>query len=175
MENFDDLFDTLCETPYWNWMNIRMLEKMVGNCPPAKELIKQYKNEVYSRKLKDVLSDIPNLDIPIDKYTQIKVKWKKELNDLTVKDIVKQWNEIEKRFNVEEAMLLQSIIEGCVEICWLLPNDLVEHAISSVTDNQPVKNDDQSTTEASFPEVLYLKIGDTVMKGDITGMKMIYC
>ena len=169
-ENFDDLFDALCDTPYWNWMNIRMLEKMVGDCMPAKQLINQYKSEVYSRKLKDVLSEIPTLKIPTDKYTEVKVKWKKDFNELTVKDIVEQWNEIEKRFNVQESILLQSIIEGCVEICWLLPNDLVEHAISSVTTNHQVKCGDQSSTENPFSEVLYFKIGDVVMKDDIAGM-----
>ena len=160
-ENFDDLVDTLsmCDTctPYWNWMNIRMLEKMVGNCLPAKRLIYQYKSEVYSRKLKDVLSEFPNFDIPTNKYTEVKVKWKKEFNDLIIKDIVKQWNEIEKTFDVKEAMLLKSITEGCVEICWLLPNDLVDHA-------------KKLATPELFPEMLYLKIGKDFVKDDITGM-----
>ena len=151
-------------------MNIRMLEKMVGDCSPAKELIHQYKSEVFSRKLKDVLSDIPILDIPPDQYAEVKVKCKKDFNEVTIKDIIKEWNDIEKKFNVEEAMLLQSITEGCVEICWLLPNDLVERAISSAANNQLAKCRDQSATEELFLEVLYLKIGDVVVKDDITGM-----
>ena len=47
-------------------MNIRLLERMVSNCIPAKEFIHQYKIEVYSKKLKDVLSEIPILDVPTD-------------------------------------------------------------------------------------------------------------
>ena len=166
-KDFDDLFVILCCTPYWNWMNIRMLEKMVGDCPPAKELIDQYKRKVYSRKLKDLLLDIPKLKIPRDVYTIVKEKWKRDFNDVTIENVVEHWNEIEEKFNVEEAMLLDSITESCVEICWLLPNDLVEHAISSVANNQ---SGDQSATDKLFPEVLYLKIGDVVMKDDITGM-----
>ena len=98
-KNFDDLFDILCVTcrPYWNWMNIRMLEKMVGDdCSATKQFIYQYKSEVYSRKLKDVLLVIPDLKIPTDKYTEVKIKYEKDFNDVTIKDIVKQWNEIEK-------------------------------------------------------------------------------
>ena len=151
-------------------MNIRMLEKMVGDCSPAQELIDEYKSKVHSRKLKDVLSEIPILDIPTDKYTEVNLKYKKNFNDVTIEDIAKEWNKIEKKFNVEEAMLLQSITEGCVEICWLLPNDLVDHAVSSVTNNQSVKCSDQSATEELFSGVLYLKIGDYVIKDDITGM-----
>lgn len=73
-KDFDELFDVLCCTPYWNWMNIRMLEKMAGECLPAKELIKQYKDEVFSRKVKDVVSEIPTLEVPPDKYTEVKEK-----------------------------------------------------------------------------------------------------
>ena len=90
-------------------MNIRMLERMVGNSKPAKQLIHQYKSEVYSRKLKDVLSEFPILDVPTAEYTKIQVKCVKDFNDVTIGDIVKNWNEIEERFNVKESMLLKSI------------------------------------------------------------------
>ena len=172
-KNFYDLFEILCHTPYWNWMNIRMLEKMVGHCEPAKILIDQYKHKVFSRKLKDVLSDIPKLDLPTNEYTEVTEKWKKDFKDVTIKDVVEHWNKLEEKFNVKEPMLLKSIAKGCVEICWLLPNDLVEHAISYATSNQPVKyGDHQSVTQELFPEVLYLKIGEleVVVKSDITGM-----
>ena len=169
-KDFDDLFDTLIHTPYWNWMNIRLLERMVGNCIPAKQLIHQYKIEVYSKKLKDVLSEIPILNVPTDEYTKIQVKCVKDFNDVTIGDIVKNWNEIEERFNVKESMLLESIAKGCVEICWLLPNGLVEHAISSAAKNQPAKRGDQLAIPELFPEVLYLKFGEVVMKDIIIGM-----
>ena len=67
-------------------------------------------------------------------------------------------------------MLLKSITEGCVEICWLLPNDLVEHAISSAAKNQSVKCGIKSATQQLLPKVLYLKIGEVVMKDYIIGM-----
>ena len=161
--NFDDLFDILCCTPYWNWMNIRMLERMAGDCTAAKQLIEGYKNKVFSRKVKDVISEIPNLKVPKGVYTEVKVKWDKNFNDLTIKDIVTEWNDIEKKFNVDEAMVLKSITEGCVEVCWLLPNHLTEHAIYSI------KHDNQSDTNTQelFPEMLYLKISDAVIKDEV--------
>ena len=161
--DFDDLFDILCSTPYWNWMNIRMLERMAGNCTAAKQLIKNYKNTVFSRKIKDVISEIPNLKVPEGEYTEVKVKWNKSFDDLTIKDIVTKWNDIEKKFNVDETMVLKSITEGCVEVCWFLPNHLTEHAIYSI------KHDNQSDVNAQelFPEMLYFKIGDAVIKGNV--------
>ena len=88
----------------------------------------------------------------------------KDFNDVTIGDIVKKWNEIEERFKVKESMLLESIAKGCVEICLLLPNGLVEHAISSANKNQPAKRGDQLAIEELFPDVLYLKFGGVVMK-----------
>ena len=171
-ENLNDLVKVVSRCKqYWNWMNIRMLEKMAGNSKPAKQLIKEYKNKVFSRKIKDVMSEISDLEIPKNGYTEVKEKWKKNFNDLIVKDVVERWNEIEKKFKKEETMLLKSITEGCVEVCWLLPNHLVEDAICSATNNQPSRRDDDDqsdpgSTQQLFPEMLYLKIGDIVIKDD---------
>lgn len=170
-ENLTNLFKILSRCrQYWNWMNIRILEKMAGNSSTAKQLIEKYKKRVFSTKVKDIMSAISNLEIPTKGYTEVKEKWNKDFNDLTIRDVVKRWNEIEKKFNVKETMLLKSITDGCVEICWLLPNNLVEDAICSATNNQQRRDDDQSGTsnQELFPEVLYLKIGDIIIKDDVT-------
>ena len=179
-ENLSELFNTLSRRcrPYWNWMNIRMLERMAGNSSAAKQTIEKYKKNIYSRKVKDVMSEISNLEIPTNGYTEVKEKWNKDFDDLTIKDVVKRWSELERRFNVEGTMLLKSIIEGCVEVCWLLPNDLVKQASCSVTGNRQHRcgDDDQSGTgQDLFPEVLYLKIGDLVIKDDISKLNFDAC
>ena len=167
-EDLADLFKLLCRCKqYWNWMNIRMLEKMAGNSTAAHQLIEKYKNAVFSKKLKDVISEIPVLEVPEDKYTEVKQKWNKNFDDLTIRDVVERWSEIEEKFNVEETMLLKSITKGCVEVCWLLRNDLVKHAIYSATNGRPISND-QSYSQKLFPEVLFLEIGDVVIIGDST-------
>ena len=187
-KNVAKLFTVMCRRlrPYWNWMNIRILEKMAGNCVEARQLIEKYKKHVYSRKVKDIISEISNLEIPRD-YTEVKEKYKIDFNDLLIGDIVKRWGEIEKKLDVEETMLLKSITAGCVEICWLLPNCLVDHAIHSATNSylasqsvtqeqvkknyhtELAKHDGQPATHKLFAEVLYLKIGEVVIKDDTTG------
>ena len=162
--DLDDLFDVCCRCKsYWNWMNIRILEKMAGNSSAAKQLIEGYKKEIFSRKVKDVISEIPSLEIPTDKYTEVKEKWNKNFDDLLIQDIVERWHEIEKKLKVEEAMLLKSITSGCVEICWLLRNDLVEHAICSATNNPPDGDDDQSPAQKPVKEE---GIGQSFKDGD---------
>ena len=167
-ENLSELFKVLCRCKqYWNWMNIRILEKMAGNSTAAKKLIEKYKNKVFSKKVKDVISEIPDLKVPTDKYTKVEEKWNKDFDDLTIRDVVSRWIEIEKKFQVEETMLFESIIGGCVKVCWLLRNDLVKHAIYSATNRKPGSND-QSYSQNLFPEVLFLKIGDVVIIDDST-------
>ena len=174
-KNLSGLFVVLSRhcRPYWNWMNIRMLERLAGNSSKAKQLIKKYKDNVYSRKVKDIMSEICGLEVPTIGYTEIREKWNKDFNDLKVRDVVKHWNELERRFNVKEAMLLKSLTSGCVEIYWLLPNNLVEQAKCSATKSQQGRdddNDDQSNISIQnlFPELFYLKVGDFVIKDDIT-------
>ena len=171
-KDYNELFKVSCHCrAYWNWMNIRIIEKMAGDCLPASKLIDQYKSETFSRKVKDVISDIPNLEISLKIYTEVKEKWNKDFDDLTINDLVKRWTEIEKVFNVEETMLLKGITDGCVEVCWLLPNDLVECAISSAKNSQSIGHNDQSGTgtQEFLHELLYLKIGGLVIKDGITG------
>ena len=134
-KTLDDLFDVLCDTPYWNWMNIKMLAKMskASHLPAATELIQQYKEEVYSRKLIEVLQQIPSYGIPGNYYTKAKEKWNKDLNDVTVNDLVNHWSEVEQIFDVEEpTVLLDKVINGSIEIHWLIPTELVELTRQSV-------------------------------------------
>ena len=162
------LFDVMCLNckPYWNWMNIRILEKMVGVSKNAEKLIDQYKNEVFSRKVKDLMLEISNLEVPKDKFTKIKDKWGKDFDHLTIKDVVVRWTKIEEMLEAEGAMLFETITSGCVEICWLIPNNLVEHAIHLTTTNQ-------STTDYHefYSETLSLKLGEII----ITDTIMISC
>ena len=134
-QNLDDLFDVLCDTPYWNWMNIKMLGKMAkaSHLPVATKLIRQYKEEVYSRKLIEVLQQISSFSLSSNYYTKAKEKWNKDLNDVTVNDlVVGHWSKVEKIFNVEEpTVLLDKVINGSIEIHWLIPTELVEHTCQS--------------------------------------------
>ena len=157
-QNLDELFDVLCDTPYWNWMNIKMLTKMAraSHMKAATKLIQQYKDEVFSRKLVEVLQQIPSFNISSNYYTKAKEKWNKNLNDITVNDLVNHWSEVEKIFNVEEpTVLLDSIISGSVEIHWLIPTELIDHILQSI-----------SSQISTIPgcDILYFDIAGHVIK-----------
>ena len=153
-------------------MNIRVIEKMAGNSKEANELIDHYKEEVFSRKVRDIMLEISNLEVPTDKHTEVKDKWNKEFDDLLLRDIVKQWNEIEKLLEAEGKLLFKNITAGCVEICWLLPNDLVEHAIYLATfhRHQPVEHKGHSanTYQEFLSGLLFRNKGVVIIKDCIT-------
>ena len=175
-QNLNDLFDELCGTPYWNWMNIKMLTKMekASHLPAATELIRQYKEEVFSRKLIEVLQQLPSCDSSSNYYTKAKEKWNKDLNDVTVNDLVNHWSEVEKIFNVEEpTVLLDKVINGSIEIHWLIPTELVEHTRQSVGNHISIM---------LRCNILYFDIGGHVINlqpdapttASSTGMSIIY-
>ena len=133
-QNLNNLFDVLCDSPYWNWMNIKMLVKMTraSHLDTASKLIQQYRDEVYSRKVMDVLQQIP-LTVSDKYYTKAKEKWNKNLDDVTVNDLVNHWSDVEQIFDVEElTILLDHLVDGCIEVYWLIPTELIEHICQSI-------------------------------------------
>ena len=154
--NLDELFDAVVRSPFCNWMNIRLLEKMAAASHQlnAIQLIKKYKKTILSLKLKDVLNQIQEVKISDDYYSKVKEKWNKELDKLTVNDIISHWRRLEIIFDVEDAsFLLDRIIEGSVVLCWLIPTELVCHARYSAF-----------KMWNKLEDILYLEIGNHMIK-----------
>jgi len=154
--NLDELFDAVVRSPFCNWMNIRLLEKMAAASLQrnAIQLIKKYKETISSLKLKDVLNQIQEVKIPDDYYSKVKEKWSKELDELTVNDIISHWCRLEIIFDVEDtAFLLDHIIEGSVVLCWLIPTELVCHARYSAF-----------KMWNKLEDILFLEIGNHMIK-----------
>ena len=134
----DDLFDVVKKSPYCNWMNIHLLEGMaVASLQSnARQLVKQYKEVVSGKKLKDIFEQLPEIEVSEDYYSKAKEKWHKDFDDVTVKDVIGHWNKLEKIFDVEDpSLLLDRVIGGCVEFHWLIPSELVCHARYSAFKN----------------------------------------
>ena len=175
-EDYDRLSDLLCmNSQYCNWMNIKMLENMAASSPPeAIRLINEYQAEVFSRPLTEVIEHIPEHKIKEKHHKKIRLKYKKDFNSLLVKDIVEIWDKVEEKFNVKRYLLIKKIAKGCVEICWLIHNDLVKHAIHAIhaictaVSNPSVVYNDQQSTEQLFSDTLCLEIGSFIVKSEKT-------
>ena len=162
-DNLNELFDVLASSPpYWNWINIRILTKMVcvSGVDEALELVERYKQEVFSRKLSMLLEQIPDTKIPPDYYTLVEQKWNRRLDEVTVQDLVTHCSNMEELFKVKEpTLLLRKVVEGCVEIHWLIPTHLVNHVSSAVFN-----------ARHTVTSILYLKInGHVILCNDDSG------
>ena len=119
-DNLDQLFDVLASAPpYWSWKNIRILTNMVSvsGVDEALELVKRYKQSVFSRKLSMLLKHISDANIPPVYYSLVEQKWNKSLDEITVQDLVTHWFDVEELFDVKEpTLLLRKIVDGYDEI-----------------------------------------------------------
>ena len=134
-ENLNSLLDILAGSPYWTWIDLRLLEGIViaSGSSAAKCLLKDYQNIVFSKKLLEVLHGIPNKEVNDTYYSKIASKIEKDLNEITISDLLEFQSELETEIMdlKNGTCALVRIGEGCIEIDWLIPMHCIEHAFSS--------------------------------------------
>ena len=133
--NLNVLLDTLADSPYWSWIDLRLLEVMVtaSGSRVAKDLLTSYQNGVFSKKLIEVLPSVPNREIKEVYYSKIVSKIKKDLDQITVSDLLKFQSELETVImDIKNGTCaLARIEEGCIEIHWFVPTHCIDHAYKS--------------------------------------------
>ena len=138
--NFDKLFDTLAtETPYWSWIDIRLLEAMVtaSGIQAAVKLIENYKEAVYGKNLKDVLPNILNKKLKEDYFTTIVSKVDMNPDKITVAVLLTYRSELEEVImDINKGTLvLENVKKGCMEVHWYIPNCYVDTAFNNACKN----------------------------------------
>ena len=151
----DDLFDVVIDSPHCDWMNIRLLEQIAAASLQnnTRQLIQQYKEAIFLKKLKDVFQQFSEIQVKKDYFAKVKKRWKKKFDDVTIKDVFGQWWKLEKLFDIKPSLWLEHVIEGSVEFHWLIPSELVHHARYSAFKNW-----------CQLDDILYLDIGGHVIK-----------
>ena len=133
--NLDSLLDTLADSPYWSWIDIRVLEAMVvaSGSSVAKDLLTSYQNNVFSKKLLEVLPSVPNKEVKDAYYSKIVSKIKKDLDEITVSDLLEFQSDLESVIlDLKSGTCAMARIEkGCIEIHWFIPTHCVDHAYKS--------------------------------------------
>ena len=134
-KNLDSLLDILAESPYWSWIDLRLLEGLViaSGSSVAERLLKDYQKVVFSKKLLEVLPSVPNKEVKDTYYSKIVSKIKKDLKEITISDL------LEFQFELETVIMdlkngtcaLARIEEGCIEIDWFVPMHCIDHAYNS--------------------------------------------
>ena len=129
------LLDTLAESPYWSWIDLRLLQAIVtaSGSSIAKDFLDKYRNAIFSKKLLEVLPSVPNTEIRDAYYSKIVSKVEKDLENIKVSDL------LEFKCQLETVIMdiasgtcsLAYIKEGCIEIHWFVPTHCIDHAYKS--------------------------------------------
>ena len=139
--NFDKLFDTLAtKTPYWSWIDIRLLEAMVtaSDIQVAVKLIEKYKEVIYGKKLKDVLPSIINKKLKEEYFTTIVSKLDMNPDEITVAVLLTHRSDLEEVImDINKgALVLENEKKGCIEVYWYIPDCYVDTAYKNASKNR---------------------------------------
>ena len=131
-QNIDDLFDLLVCSPYWSWIDIRILEMMVAasGISLADKLLKNYKAAVFSKKIIELLPNVFGKDLGEEFCTKVVSKVQKNPKEMTVADLLEVQSKLEiDIMNIKKGIcILEHLEKGCVEIHWYIPTSCVDGA-----------------------------------------------
>ena len=137
--NIDTIFDTLAESPYWSWIDIRLLEAMAvsSNIKQADILLESYKSAIFTKKLKDVLPNSPSKEVKDRYYIKVVSKLMKDPNEVTVQDLLDFRQQLETVImDIKNGIcILEHLEKGCIEVYWYIPSCCVDHAYQSALQN----------------------------------------
>ena len=99
----------------------------------ANNLLIDYQNVVFSKKLLEVLPSIPNKEVKDAYYSKITSKINKDLEEITVSDLLKFRSELETVIMDIKigTCALANVKEGCIEINWFIPMHCIDHVYKS--------------------------------------------
>ena len=138
-KTFDGLCIMLAETPYWNFLDTRMLEAMatVSTIPAAQESVENYKRMFFNMKLSEVRPYIPVLHLRKD-YTEVEEVIDKDPREFTIWELHNHHFYLETELFKTGSGTLRyyKIMLGSVKIVWQIHVDDVYQAYSSLKDSQ---------------------------------------
>ena len=134
----DDLLDALDNPMYCNWLNTRLLKRIVKtiDIPEAEHLIQAYEKCVYSRKVSDVMGHFDLRCFNESHVSLVLAKINTTLESLTVADIVKYCQKLEQNMDVYAGSVSAAKCQpGCLQITCVIPVHCALHAYETAKSN----------------------------------------
>ena len=133
--NVNDLFDLLVCSPYWSWIDIRVLDMMVAasEISQAVETLDNYKAAIFSKKLIDLLPNVFGKEVDKEQYAKVVTKINKDPKEMTVADLMGFQSQLETVImNIKKGIsILEHLEKGCIELHWYIPISCVDGAYQS--------------------------------------------
>ena len=132
--SMNELLDMLAESEYWNWFDTRLLEALTyaSGSLEAIKMLEQFKKTFYPRKISEFIPY--QLVKPFKEFVSLQDKFDKDPSELTVYDLLQHKFKLEHEvLDIDEGELVLSCIKtGCVELTWLIPQELIYQAYTSM-------------------------------------------
>ena len=139
-ESSDKLFDLLVSSPYWSWLDIRIMEAMVeaSDSSQAQELLDNYKAVVFSKRVVDLLPNVPSKKLKEEFYAEVITKIEKGPIELTVADLLRFQSQLEGVILAikKGSCILDHLRKGCIEAHWYIPTNCVNRAYQNARANR---------------------------------------
>ena len=134
----DDLLDVLDNPMYCNWLNTRLLKRIVKSVdiPEAKHLIQTYESCVYSRKVSDVMPYFDTRCFNPSHVSLVNAKIVRSFTNLTVADIIEYCKKLESNMGVYAGSVTATECQpGCLQITCVIPIHCALHAYETAKTN----------------------------------------
>ena len=137
-DSFQNLCTLLADTPYWNFLDIRMLEAMAtaSMIPIAEETIENFKKVFYSLPLSKVAPHFLMHKQPRPNHTLIKEDLQVDPNQMTIGELHKHrfYLETEMFQTGPDSLTFYKIIIGSVVIYWQIHIDNIYKVYTSLNE-----------------------------------------
>jgi len=138
-QNVDSMLDVLACSPYWSWIDVRLLETMVraSESSLALLILNNYKTATFAKRLIDVLPELPNKEVKGQYYTKVASKINVNPEEMTVGDLVKFQHQLEVVImDIHKGTcIIKYLDDGCLEAHWYMPVQLADKAFHSAVFN----------------------------------------
>ena len=137
-KELDELLDVLDNPMYCNWLNTRLLKRIIKtiNIPEAEHLIKAYEECVYSRKVSDVKKHFHSNYFIKSQVSLVEAKISTLFKSLTVADIISYCQEMESDMKVYTGSVTATECQpGCLLITCVIPIHCALHAYEMAKTN----------------------------------------
>ena len=103
---------------------------MASDVSQAQELLDNYKAAIFTKRLIDVLPNLPSKKVKEEYYTKIAAKLMKDPNEVTVAHLLEFQSQLEGVImDIRKGIcILEHLDRGCVETYWYIPTSLVDKA-----------------------------------------------
>ena len=137
-ETLDDILDILENPVYCNWLNIRLLKRIVKltEIPEAQSLLDAYEKCFYSKKVSEVLPYFKSIYFNPMHVSIVKAKINKDAEMLVVADVVKFCQMLETDFKLPEGSVIATDCDsGCFILTCIIPVQCASYAYKMANEN----------------------------------------